>query len=167
MKKSKVSFKFRMKMLGGIVFSYRQFSAKLSILALTKVYEDTMVEAEDLGCKRFNIWKGDDLTFKYHHEMRYILALANIVKHSQSRVLDNRQPSNRFLIDACGIAPGSQVEYLGVDIPRYVYRVYWFMMQLVAYLTDIRAERVPTNEGKGVGAFKAFMLPSFLGLRVP
>jgi hypothetical protein len=63
-KEPKVNYaenKFRMKVLGGLVFSYRRFAVELSLLALAKALEDTLVEASELGCRKFKIWKGDEL----------------------------------------------------------------------------------------------------------
>jgi hypothetical protein len=157
--------KFRMKMLGGIVFSYRRFAAELSLLALAKALEDMLVEASDLGCRKFSIWKGDELRLRYHHEMRYIRALANTVKHSQSRIIDNASKNNRFLIDECGVRPGNEVEHLRIDVPRHVYRVYWFLMQLAAHLAGVEADVVPKREGNGFRRFERLMLPAFLNMR--
>jgi len=159
--------KFRMKILGGLVFSYRRFVAELSLLALAKALEDLLLEASDLGCGKFNIWKGDELRLRYHHDMRYIRALANAVKHSNSRIIDNGSKNNRFLIDQCGVRPGSEVEHLRVDIPRHVYRAYWFLVQLAAHLAGVKAQAVPRSDKVGFERFRNVMLPSFLKLRVP
>ncbi len=158
--------KFRMKILGGIAFSYRRFAAELSLLALAKALEDMLVEASDLGCRKFNIWKGDELRLRYHHEMRHIRALANTVKHSQSRIIDNESKNNRFLIEECGVRPGYEVEHLRIDIPRHVYRVYWFLMQLAAHLAEVEADAAPKREGNGFRRFERLMLPAFLNVRV-
>jgi hypothetical protein len=158
--------KFRMKILGGLVFSYRRFAAELSLLALAKALEDVLVEASDLGCRKFNIWQGDELGLSYHHDMRYIRALANSVKHSQSRIIDNGLKSNRFLIDECGVQPGYEVEHLRMDIPRHAYRVYWFLKQLAAHLAGVEAEAVPKRERNGFRQFERLMLPAFLKVRV-
>lgn len=158
--------KFRMKILGGLVFSYRRFAAELSLLALAKAFEDTSVEARELGCGKFDIWKGDELRLRYHHDMRYIRALANTVKHSQSRIIDSNEKNNRFLIDECGVKPGYEIEHLRLDIPRHVYRVYWFLKQLAAHLAGVRAEPVPKRERNGFRQFERLMLPAFLKMRV-
>jgi hypothetical protein len=159
-------YKFRKKILGGLVFSYRRFAAELSLLALAKALEDTLVEASELGCRTFNIWKGDELRFRYHHDMRYIRALANTIKHSQSRIVDNKERNNRFLIDECGVRPGYEIEHLRIDIPRHVYRVYWFLKQLAAHLAGVIAEAVPKRESNGFLQFERLMLPAFLNMRV-
>lgn len=145
--------KFRMKALGGLIFSYRRFVKELSILALAKALEDFLVEAEGLGCAKFDIWKGNELRLRYHHDMRYIRALANTIKHSSSRVVDNQSKGNRFLIGECGVIPGTEVEFLNIDIPRYVYRTYWFLHQLAVHLTAVRAPHVPKHEGRGFAKF--------------
>ncbi len=153
--------RFRMKALGGLVFSYRRFVKELSILALAKALEDILLEAEGLGCAKFNVWKSDELRLRYHHDMRYIRALANTIKHSSSRVVDNQLKNNRFLIDQCGITPGTEVEFMNIDIPRYVYRTYWFLNQLAAHLTDVRAPQVPKHEGRGFAKFSRASILAF------
>jgi hypothetical protein len=159
--------KFRMKMLGGLVFSYRRFVAELSLIALAKALEDLLAEASDLGCVKFEIWKGDELRLRYHHDMRFIRALANVVRHSNSRVTDNKVKNHRFLIDKCRVSPGSEVEYLRLDIPRQAYRAYWFLLQLAAHLAGVEAEAVPRTETVGFRRFCRVMLPSFLNIRLP
>ncbi|MBI4561238.1 MAG: hypothetical protein HY724_04265 [Candidatus Rokubacteria bacterium] len=156
--------KFRMKALGGLLFSCRRFAKELSILALAKALEDLSFEAEQLGCPKFNVWKGDELGLRYHRDMRYIRVLANVIKHSGSRVVDNGEKNNRFLIDKCGVTPGSEVEYLNIDIPRYVYRIHWFLDQLAAHLTGVEPPQVPKHERRGFTRFRRTILPSFVKL---
>jgi len=157
--------KFRMKVLGGLVFSYRRFSTELSLLALAKALEDLLSEAKGLGCSRFDVWQGDDLGLRYHHDMRCIRALVNIIKHSNSHIADNGSRNSRFLIEDCRVKPGLAVEHLGLDIPRYVYRIYWFLTQLAAHLSGVRRPSVPRPETRGFESFKQMIIPAFLEVR--
>jgi hypothetical protein len=154
--------KFRMKALGSVIFSYRRFVKELSVLALSKALEDFLVEAEGLGCEKFDLWKGDDLRLRYHHDMKYIRSLANTIKHASSRVVDNQERRNRFLIDECGVTPGIEVEFISIDIPLYVYRTYWFLHQLAMHFTSVKGPQVPKHEGRGFAKFKRETILAFL-----
>ena len=128
--------KSRMKELGGFLFLSKELLREFLILGMAKAFEDFVGEAADLGLPRFDLWQGDALALPYHHEVRCIRNLANVIKHNGSRIVDGGGPACASLIQA-GFPSGAAISDLDFDIERALYQSYVFLDALTGHLTRV------------------------------
>ena len=154
--------KSRMKQLGAFVNFSRELQREFCILGMAKVIEDLLVSAKDLRLPAFDMWSGDELKLPYHHHMRCIRNLANVVKHNGSRIVAGGGSACHFLITKAGYKPGTEIAHIDFDIEKSLFQTYAFLSALSCHLTGVNL-RIPLNDEVTVyEQFKAGALPWFL-----
>lgn len=152
--------KMRMKQLGGAIYSFKQLLKEFMILGLSKATEDTINAIKEVGGKNFNIWANDELKLRFHHQMRFIRALGNVIKHGNSRIIDNGHLNNNFLIKKCGISDGTDIFYLDFDTKKYIFYTFVFLSCLSSHLTGIpTAFSRWTSEKREYNRFEKYFIP--------
>jgi hypothetical protein len=154
--------KTRNKQLGGFVFFSRDLLREFMILGMAKTFEDLLVEAKDLGLPTFNIWAGQELELPYHHEMRCVRSLANVIKHNGSRIVDGGGEACGFLIDTAGYKADTEIAYIDFDLEKALYQTYVFLDALSGYLTRVAVEPPLPDAAADFERFKSGVLPWFL-----
>jgi hypothetical protein len=145
--------KSRMKELGAFVYFSRELLREFCILGMAKVIEDVLASAEDLGLPTFDIWSGDELQLPYHHNIRCVRNLANVIKHNNSRIVEGGGSACRFLIEKAGCKPGTDIALLDFDIEKSLFQTEAFLFALCSHLTGLNL-RIPLEDE--AAAFETF-----------
>lgn len=154
--------KTRKKQLGGFLFFSRDLLREFEILGMAKTLEDVLVEATGLGLPSFDIWAGDDLNLPYHHEMRCVRSLANVIKHSASRIVAGGGPACQFLIERAGFKPDTEIAYIGFDLEKALYQTYVFLDALSGHLAGVSVEPPLSDLEADFERFKTGVVSWFL-----
>jgi hypothetical protein len=154
--------KSRMKQLGAFVNFSHDLLREFCILGIAKVIEDVLVSAKDLGLPAFDMWSGDELRLPYHHNMRCVRNLANVVKHNSSRIVEGGGSACRFLIEKAGYKPGTEIAHIEFDIEKSLFQTYAFLGALSSYLTGVNLRIHLDDEAAAFERFKSGALPWFL-----
>ena len=146
--------KDRMKQLGGFLSFSRTLLREFSILGMAKAFENVIVTSKELGLPEFKIWSGDKLGLPYHHEMRCVRNFANVVKHNDSRIVDDGNRACRFLIDEADFKPGTTIAHMEFDIEKSLFQTWAFLGALSSHLTGVPFKLPQEDEAKGLARFK-------------
>jgi hypothetical protein len=154
--------KTRKKELGGFLFFSRDLLREFEILGMAKIFEDVLVEAKELSLSAFNIWGGDEPKLPYHHEMRCVRNLANVIKHNGSRIVAGGGEACRFLIEKAGFKTDTEIAHINFDLERALYQTYVFLDALSGHLTGVAVESPLNDATVDFEQFKSGVLPWFL-----
>lgn len=154
--------KLLMKQLGGVRFSYLKFIKEMTIIAISKSIEDLVFDIRELLGVEFDFWNpGFDLRF--HEDLKCVRNLNNVIKHSRGIIRDIDNPSHRSLIDDCGFAPESEVEWLDLDIEGYIAKGFVFQVDVISQLTGGEfPDRLHADEDDVIELVKDFLIPEVL-----
>jgi hypothetical protein len=154
--------KGRMKQLGGFVSFGRSLLREFCILGMAKVFEDILVSSREMGLREFDIWSGDELGLPYHHQIRCIRNLANVIKHNNSRIVVGGGSACRFLLEKAGFAPGTSLGNMEFDEERSLFQIYVFLVALCGHLTGVKMRIPIDDEAAAFAKFRGGSLPWFL-----
>jgi hypothetical protein len=158
-----ISDKLYMKQRWGTTFAYRTFLKELSIIGISKIVEDLIGEAKRLLGVKFNIWKNDSLNLPYHHQVRYVRALNNVIKHDQSTIVDDGGSNYNFLIHQCGLKAGQIIVHIDFDVARHIFYAWTFLESLTVHLTKLDEEEAEVeSEDQAFRSFEKIILPEFI-----
>jgi len=154
--------KIRKKQLDGFLFFSRDLLREFEILGMAKTFEDVLVEARKLGLPAFTIWAGDELKLPFHHEMRCVRSLANVIKHNGSRIVAGGGEACRFLIEKAGFRAGTEIAYVDFDLEKALYQTYVFLDALSGQLCGVAVDPPFSDATVDFEQFKSGILPWFL-----
>ncbi len=164
--------KIRMKEVGGATFQFIEFLHENTIMALSKVIEDTSIEL-----KRFVKFKFDSV--KEHHDVIYlkelqtIRALANVIKHNVSHLERSTSESAKFLVDECGMMNGYTLDafilshHEAFNIIEYIPKVYLAMSSLVEMALGSRHRILDLEYNDAFDDIYEFLIPEVIRITRP
>lgn len=151
--------KHRMKLLGAAVMGYGKFHKELTIIGIAKTIEDLIVNVNEYSELEFDFWKSD-LTLVYFDEMKYIRQLNNCIKHSKGIVINDNSSCNKYLIDVKGLSEGTVIgEFLQIDIEEYIFKSFYFQMELAYHALGMENEWKITDDLKSI---ESLLIPDII-----
>lgn len=142
--------KFRMKQLGGAIFSYRGKLVELMILGMAKLIEDVTFDLKDVVGLNFKIWD-PGITLKRYETAIMIRTLANIIKHHHSRISRGSSLDADRLIDEFGFPDGFDIEDWSINQPKnveadFVVNLYYLEVFLLDLVNQVLKLNVSNDE---------------------
>ncbi len=154
--------KQNMKILGVSVIRYKKLLKEMTVIAVSKSIEDLINDVNEYLSKTIKFWEivGDPV---YYIEMKMIRSMNNCIKHSSEIVKDNVEPSNRYLIDECGIKPNFPLEYYNMDYETIILKNFLFQFDLSSKLMNFKNPWTNINESN-IRKIRNYLIPSILKL---
>lgn len=155
---SRSTNKHRMKETGRMLNGYRQNLNELIVIGIAKSIEDLLFDFEDKLNYEINFWK-DCNGYDYYNEMKTLRNLNNCIKHSKG-IIKRGQGSNDYLIDIAGFRENSIINYLELDLEKYIFQSFSFQMDIF-WSKDVRAN--PYKELKDESEkIRKILIPEFI-----
>ena len=162
--------KHRMKELDSAARGYRTFIIEMSVIAMAKIIEDTIIDIKDVFGVNFNIWS--NTTYTYHVDAKIIRSLNNVIKHNQSRISASNVPSGKYLVDTCGFSEGDTIASIfsgraakQLDVERELFQIYIFLMDLVHDLSNFQKDAVDLKSNFTFEKFSESFIPEFINFK--
>jgi len=162
--------KMRMKEVGGAAFSYRAYLTESTILSLSKSLEDVWIDLKTKFGVKFDIWH-PTLHSEFEQEAKLVRALANVIKHNQSRINSDNSEHAKFLVQQCNLPEGIEVQYLTagspplLDLQTLIYKTYLFSLDLIRQVTGYTHEILEVRENERYALVREYLVPEILKLR--
>jgi hypothetical protein len=162
------SNKHNMKQLGGAYLQYLTFLKTSAILALAKAIEDVMGIARREAGITLTFWRDAD-RFEHAVSAKEVRALANALKHNESRVAATDSESSAFLVRSCGYRDGEllslrMIEDKGLfDIADAITKIYCFLASLTEYVSGVRHAVLDLPEADRGAFVRRGLIPEVLG----